>query len=200
MRLDWCGHASSARTHRSTDPTHSYHEPQSDTQAGEIQSVLDALVGGKAAEPAAAPPASIVVTPVTPVTPQKPASTSGTFNNDLTTPAGVGQALADAFVPKVSDEDAATIDAAIKPGQDQLSASMLQGQQVTSKTLAEVLAVSGAAFCNPKNVDELHAAIENPKCTIIVLSGQVRFCCCWGGDDRTGDRHLSTYLPTYLSI
>lgn len=161
-------------------------DAQSDTQPGEMKSVLDALVGGKAAEPAAnAPPASTVVTPVTPVTPQKPASTSGTFT-DLTTPAGVGQTLADALVPDIKDEDAAAIDKPIVQMQDQLSAGFQQQQLVAAKTFAEFAMASGAAFCYPKDAKELQADIENSKCTIIALNRQVKVDSSLVGAERTG--------------
>ena len=138
--------------------------------------MLDSLIGVvKATEPAANAP---VITPIAPQAPTS-SSASGTFNNlapSGSSSSSSGNALVDAFVPKIKNEDAAAIDGAILPAQDVYNAGALQAHQALTKSLNlldDAGAVAGGAFCYPKTEDELHHAIEDSGCTIIALSGQV---------------------------
>jgi hypothetical protein len=47
---------------------------------------------------------------------------------------------------------------------------MLQQQAEASKLIATLAIASTGAFCSPKTAEELHAAVDNRECSIILLS------------------------------
>lgn len=47
---------------------------------------------------------------------------------------------------------------------------MVQQQAEAAKVIATLAIASTGAFCSPKSTDELHAAVDNRECSIIVLS------------------------------
>jgi hypothetical protein len=165
---------------------------QSDSQPGEIKSVLDALVSGKATHPAADGP---LIMPVTSAVVQPAASgssssfTSGTPSN-LSPSASSPTSLLDKFIPKISDDNAAKIDNHIVATQHQVNGAILDQQQVASKTMAALVAASGAAFCYPKTTADLHDAIENSDCTIVALNRQV---------DRWADLGRGHWRPRFAA-
>lgn len=167
---------------------HAY--PQSDAQPGNIKSVLDALNGAtKAAAESAGTETIVSPASTTTVTPQAPASTTGTFNDlaPSATPGSSSSSSSSLLGSLIKEQDAATIDSAIKPVQDQTSASILQQQQAASKTMAALAVAAGGAFCYPKTADEFHQAVENSACTIVALNRQV------GDDDEWGIRCVARF-------
>ncbi len=171
---------------------------QSDVQPAEIKSVLDSLINAKTTTTNAP-----VVTPVAPQeAPASPSSALGTFNNDLalsdssssgSSSSSSSSSLLNAFIPKVSDENAAAIDKPIVPLQDQANGAIVQQQQVASKTMSALLAASGAAICSPKTSEELHHAIDDSACTIVALNRQVISAACRGALLLRAATHLTDF-------
>lgn len=115
----------------------------------DFKDVLDSLLTTPDAAATATEVASIA--PTTPEL-QKPISSSSPVG---VTPDGTSNANIEGLL-------ASTLAAA--------TVAMVQQQQEAAKTIAALAIASTGAFCYPEDADELHAAVDNHACSLIILN------------------------------